>query len=47
VFSIDVNRKRSLLEGLDDIGQTLAHVDEIRGFEQRHRTAMPWLFDRP
>jgi 3-isopropylmalate/(R)-2-methylmalate dehydratase small subunit len=43
-FSIDVNRKRSLLEGLDDIAQSLAHVDEIRGFEQRHRTAMPWLF---
>jgi len=46
-FSIDLNRKRSLLEGLDDIAQSLAHVDEIRGFEQRHRTAMPWLFSHP
>ncbi|MCZ6712234.1 MAG: 3-isopropylmalate dehydratase small subunit [Gammaproteobacteria bacterium] len=44
-FSIDVDRKRSLLEGLDDIDQTLAHEDDIRSFEQRHRHAMPWLFD--
>jgi len=46
-FAIDVNRKRSLVEGLDDIDQTLAHADEIRRFEARHREAMPWLFDNP
>jgi 3-isopropylmalate/(R)-2-methylmalate dehydratase small subunit len=44
-FEIDVNRKRSLVEGLDDIGQTLAHADAIRAFEADHRRAMPWLFD--
>ncbi|MDH3644012.1 MAG: 3-isopropylmalate dehydratase small subunit [Gammaproteobacteria bacterium] len=43
-FPIDPNRKRSLVEGLDDIGQTLAHVEEIKRFEERHREAQPWLF---
>ena len=43
-FAIDANHKRSLVEGLDDIGQTLAHADDIRAFEARHRVAMPWLF---
>lgn len=43
-FPIDPNRKRSLVEGLDDIGQTLAHVEEIESFEQRHRAVQPWLF---
>jgi 3-isopropylmalate/(R)-2-methylmalate dehydratase small subunit len=43
-FAIDANRKRSLVEGLDDIGQTLAHAEQIRDFEVGHREAMPWLF---
>ena len=43
-FAIDDNRKHSLLHGLDDIGQTLAHADQIHGFEVGHRQAMPWLF---
>ena len=43
-FAIDPNRKRSLVEGLDDIGMTLANSDAIRAFEERHRQAMPWLF---
>jgi 3-isopropylmalate/(R)-2-methylmalate dehydratase small subunit len=33
-----------LLNGLDDIGLTLQHADEIRAFEIRHRAAQPWLF---
>ncbi len=44
-FAIDANRKRALVEGLDDIGMTLANVDAIRAFEERHRRAMPWLFE--
>ena len=30
-FEIDAARKMRLLEGLDDIGQTLKHLDKIRG----------------
>jgi len=32
-----------LIEGLDDIGLTLKHVDEIRAWEQRIASAQPWL----
>ncbi len=43
-FDIDRNRKRMLVEGLDDIGLTLAEADSIRRFEAEHRARMPWLF---
>jgi 3-isopropylmalate/(R)-2-methylmalate dehydratase small subunit len=43
-FEVDAFRKHCLLNGLDDIGLTLQHVDEIKAFEARHRTEMPWLF---
>ena len=43
-FEIDPQRKRLLMEGLDDIGATLAHADAIRQFESRHRERMPWVF---
>ena len=43
-FEVDAFRKHCLLEGLDEIGLTLAHGDEIRAFEKRHRAAYPWLF---
>ena len=43
-FDIDPFRKHCILNGLDDIGLTLAHADEIRAFEQKHRRAQPWLF---
>ena len=42
-FAIDEFRKYCLLNGLDDIGLTLRHADEIRAFEQRHLAAQPWL----
>ncbi len=42
-FEVDVHRKHCLLNGLDDIGMTLQHVDEIKAFEARHRAAQPWL----
>jgi 3-isopropylmalate/(R)-2-methylmalate dehydratase small subunit len=32
-----------LLEGLDDIGLTLKHTDEIISFEKRLAAAQPWL----
>ena len=43
-FEVDSFRKHCLLEGLDDIGLTLQHVDEIRAYEQRRRQEAPWLF---
>ncbi len=43
-FDIDLFRKHCLLNGLDDIGLTLQHVDQIKQFEERHRASQPWLF---
>ena len=43
-FEIDENRKRALVEGLDDIGMTLGHAQAIRDFERAHARRMPWLF---
>ena len=43
-FEVDAFRKHCLLEGLDEIGLTLRHAEEIRAFEARHRAAQPWLF---
>ena len=42
-FDIDQFRKYCLLNGLDDIGLTLRHADQIRAFEERHLAAQPWL----
>ncbi|GHU31592.1 3-isopropylmalate dehydratase small subunit [Betaproteobacteria bacterium] len=43
-FDITPHRKHCLLNGLDEIGLTLQHADEIKAFESRHKTAQPWLF---
>ncbi|MCZ6641991.1 MAG: 3-isopropylmalate dehydratase small subunit [Gammaproteobacteria bacterium] len=43
-FAIDPFKKRTLIEGLDDIDLTLDHREEIVAFESRHRQRMPWLF---
>ena len=42
-FAIDDFRKYCLLGGLDDIGLTLRHAEDIRAFEQGHLAAQPWL----
>src|SRR4051812_41131574 len=46
VFAFDVDgfRKDCLLNGLDEIGLTLRHVDEIKTFEAKRRLEQPWLF---
>jgi len=46
-FEVDSFRKHCLLEGLDDIGLTLQHVDEIRAYEKRRKQEAPWLFENP
>ncbi|MGE0082340.1 MAG: 3-isopropylmalate dehydratase small subunit [Thiohalomonadaceae bacterium] len=43
-FEVDPFRKHCLLEGLDDIGLTLQHVDAIRAYEAKRRAEAPWLF---
>jgi 3-isopropylmalate/(R)-2-methylmalate dehydratase small subunit len=42
-FDIDPFRKHLLLNGLDDIGQTLQHATAIDSFETRRRQSQPWL----
>ena len=43
-FSIDDFRKYCLLNGLDDIGLTLQHADDIRAYEEKRKQTAPWLF---
>ena len=43
IFDIAPADRMRLLEGLDDIGLTLKHTDEIVAFEKRVATAQPWL----
>jgi 3-isopropylmalate/(R)-2-methylmalate dehydratase small subunit len=43
-FEVDEFRKHCLLNGLDDIGLTLRHVEEIKTFESKRRLEQPWLF---
>jgi len=42
-FEIDPHRKQMLLEGLDEIGQTLARAASIDRFEDERAARMPWL----
>jgi 3-isopropylmalate/(R)-2-methylmalate dehydratase small subunit len=42
-FDVDAFRKHSLLNGLDDIGQTLQHAPRIASYEGARRAAQPWL----
>ena len=43
-FDIDAFRKHCLMNGLDEIGTTLQHADEIKAFEEKHMARQPWLF---
>lgn len=43
-FEIDTFRKEALLHGLDNIGWTLSHNDEIAAYEEHHKQEAPWLF---
>ena len=44
MFDVDAHRKYCLINGLDDIGLTLHHVDKIRAYEAQRRQTAPWLF---
>ena len=43
-FDITPHRKHCLLNGLDEIGLTLVHADEIRAFESNRKAEFPWMF---
>ena len=42
-FEIDAFRRRCLLDGLDDIGQTMEKGDAIAAFETSRSAAQPWV----
>jgi 3-isopropylmalate/(R)-2-methylmalate dehydratase small subunit len=46
VFGFDItgHRKHCLLNGLDEIGLTLNHAEEIKAFEAQRKMTQPWLF---
>lgn len=45
-FDIDNFRKNALLQGLDNVGWTLSHNDEITAYEERRKKEAPWVFNR-
>ena len=43
-FDIDATRRENLLKGLDEIGITLTHADEIKEYEEKRKKTEPWIF---
>jgi len=43
-FDIDDTRRQNLLQGLDEIGITLKHSDEIKAYEEKRKRSEPWIF---
>ncbi len=43
-FEITAHRKHCMLNGLDEIGLTLAHADKIRAFEDARKQSLPWFY---
>jgi len=44
-FEIDQRRKKVLLEGIDDISETLILKNKIKEYESKKILITPWLFD--
>ncbi|MBD3754006.1 MAG: 3-isopropylmalate dehydratase small subunit, partial [Gammaproteobacteria bacterium] len=43
-FEVDSFRRHCLLHGLDDIGLTLQHQNDIKSYEEKRKQQAPWLF---
>jgi len=43
-FDIEPTRKENLVNGLDEIGLTLRHKDEIKAYEEKRKRTEPWIF---
>ena len=44
-FEIDKYKKSCLINGLDEISQTLEKKDKIFSFEKKYKNVNPWLFE--
>lgn len=44
-FDVEPHRKQCLLNGWDDIGLTLRHVEKIRAYEAMRIKKEPWIFE--
>ena len=44
-FECDDHRRHNLLNGLDEVGLTLVHAEEIRAYEERQKKLTPWVFN--
>lgn len=45
-FELDEGRRQRLLNGLDEVGESLAYGPQIQAYEERRRRTEPWLFGR-
>lgn len=45
-FNIAPAKKAALVKGLDEIGLTLEHSNQIKLYEAKRRKEKPWLFDQ-
>jgi 3-isopropylmalate/(R)-2-methylmalate dehydratase small subunit len=43
-FQIDARRQHALLNGLDDIAQTMTHKDDIAAWQKADKSARPWTW---
>jgi 3-isopropylmalate/(R)-2-methylmalate dehydratase small subunit len=43
-FKVDGAKRRSLIEGLEEIQMTLTLAGEIAGFQERDRQQRPWIY---
>ena len=44
-FDIEPDKKKRLLEGLDQIGMSLEKVSKISSFEEKVKKTKPWLYN--
>jgi 3-isopropylmalate/(R)-2-methylmalate dehydratase small subunit len=45
IFDIDVYKKSCLINGLDEIDQTMEKKEIIQSFEEQHKKRYPWIFE--
>jgi 3-isopropylmalate/(R)-2-methylmalate dehydratase small subunit len=43
-FQVDARRQHAMLNGLDDIAQTLTHHDQIAGWQKADQSTRPWVW---
>jgi 3-isopropylmalate/(R)-2-methylmalate dehydratase small subunit len=44
-FEIDPSRRHALLEGLDQLGETLLSLHDIAAFQEQDRVKRPWVWE--